>query len=46
VIIVSAALASAPTPDPPRPEFDPIMEGLEDFHPTDVGRVQDGIARF
>ncbi len=46
LIIVSAALASAPTPDPPRPEFDPILEGLEDFHPTDVGRVQDGIARF
>jgi hypothetical protein len=46
VIIVSAELASAPTPDPPRPEFDPILEGLEDFHPTDVGRVQDGIARF
>ena len=46
VIVASAAKACVPVPDPPRPEFDPIMEGLEDFHPTDVGRVQDGIARF
>lgn len=46
VTIISAAMAAVPTPEPPRPEFDPILEGLEDFHPTDVGRVQDGIARF